>query len=412
MLSSDSLAPDQKFISDVQVPFYLPDCQYQVKTTQFTQDYLNASMNFLRTPTSNNLSPMIALSPGNPNVTPLSTGRSYNTQTLETTPSRIGTPKAPKVDKNSKGLRHFSMKVLQKVQERGKTTYNEVADELVREFGAKNDNLNQPSYDHKNIRRRVYDALNVLMAMKIIHKEKKEIIWVGLPTNSVQECIQLENKRNQMITSLNTKINLFRNLVLQEISLRNLIDENKKKSLHRGSEDKCKIQLPFAAIVTASNATVDCTVTVPRDHFNFTFDSEYQVYDESDVLRRLGYSNELDSGRCPREKIEQCQSILPRSLHPYVQAIGCCTAEELSELLLSLRYCLIHEPSCERGVSINSPFITKLTQFCNEKIQQNASGEYTKNVQFLYSSSANGIPRQNLFMNSFTGRMPEEHYLH
>ena len=47
-------------------------------------------------------------------------------------------------------------------------------------------------YDQKNIRRRVYDALNVLMAMNIISKEKKEIRWIGLPTNSAQECHNLE----------------------------------------------------------------------------------------------------------------------------------------------------------------------------------------------------------------------------
>ena len=46
--------------------------------------------------------------------------------------------------------------------------------------------------DHKNIRRRVYDALNVLMAMNIISKEKKEIKWIGLPTNSIQECQHIE----------------------------------------------------------------------------------------------------------------------------------------------------------------------------------------------------------------------------
>lgn len=33
-----------------------------------------------------------------------------------------------------KGLRHFSMKVCQKVESKGRTTYNEVADELVRDF--------------------------------------------------------------------------------------------------------------------------------------------------------------------------------------------------------------------------------------------------------------------------------------
>lgn len=48
------------------------------------------------------------------------------------------------------------------------------------------------SFDQKNIRRRVYDALNVLMAMNIISKEKKEIKWIGLPTNSDQECQNLE----------------------------------------------------------------------------------------------------------------------------------------------------------------------------------------------------------------------------
>ena len=48
------------------------------------------------------------------------------------------------------------------------------------------------TYDQKNIRRRVYDALNVLMAMDIIEKKKKDIRWIGLPTNSVQEHFQLQ----------------------------------------------------------------------------------------------------------------------------------------------------------------------------------------------------------------------------
>ena len=52
--------------------------------------------------------------------------------------------------------------------------------------------LSHQPIDHKNIRRRVYDALNVLMAMNIISKEKKDIKWIGLPTNSVQECQHIE----------------------------------------------------------------------------------------------------------------------------------------------------------------------------------------------------------------------------
>jgi len=41
-------------------------------------------------------------------------------------------------------------------------------------------------YDEKNIRRRVYDALNVLMAIGVITKEKKTITWVGLPVGVVR----------------------------------------------------------------------------------------------------------------------------------------------------------------------------------------------------------------------------------
>ena len=42
--------------------------------------------------------------------------------------------KRKKGEKGGKGLRHFSMKVCEKVQRKGVTSYNEVADELVTEF--------------------------------------------------------------------------------------------------------------------------------------------------------------------------------------------------------------------------------------------------------------------------------------
>lgn len=62
--------------------------------------------------------------------------------------------------KQGKGLRHFSMKVCEKVEGKGTTTYNEVADELVAEM--KGSQLEDGVvYDEKNIRRRVYDAINV-----------------------------------------------------------------------------------------------------------------------------------------------------------------------------------------------------------------------------------------------------------
>ena len=155
-------------------------------------------------------------------------------------------------DKSSKGLRHFSMKVCKKVEEKGRTTYNEVkkrapraiarpahrksrhppqvADELVKEFVSAQSSgdakVVDQQYDEKNIRRRVYDALNVLMAMDIISKvrrfrpdlvlwraahhpgvpqEKKEIRWIGIPTNAQNDLDMLRNEKNSRTRTIAKK---------------------------------------------------------------------------------------------------------------------------------------------------------------------------------------------------------------
>ncbi len=51
-------------------------------------------------------------------------------------------------------------------------THVQVADDLVQEWKKAEDTA---SFDEKNIRRRVYDALNVLMAIDIITRDKK---WI------------------------------------------------------------------------------------------------------------------------------------------------------------------------------------------------------------------------------------------
>ena len=65
----------------------------------------------------------------------------------------------------------------------------QVADELVAELcppaGAAIGASPDQQYEQKNIRRRVYDALNVLMAMQIISKERKQIKWLGLAPMTV-----------------------------------------------------------------------------------------------------------------------------------------------------------------------------------------------------------------------------------
>lgn len=82
-------------------------------------------------------------------------------------------------------------------------------------------------YDMKNIRRRVYDALNVLMAMNIIEKEKKEIRWVGLPTSSVQECRRLEEEKGRRMERIKGKAEQLQELVIQMVAYKALVARNR-----------------------------------------------------------------------------------------------------------------------------------------------------------------------------------------
>ena len=108
------------------------------------------------------------------------------------------------------------MKVCEKVQAKGTTSYNEVADELVNELTDPHcASPTDQQYDQKNIRRRVYDALNVLMAMNIISKEKKEIKWLGLPTNSIQESSSLEVDKAKRMERIKAKTTQLQDLILQ-----------------------------------------------------------------------------------------------------------------------------------------------------------------------------------------------------
>ena len=69
--------------------------------------------------------------------------------------------------------------------------------------------------------RRVYDALNVLYALKIISKEKKdpkkEIRWIGLPNNSVQEYSHMEDLRARKLERIRRKTAHLQELILQQI---------------------------------------------------------------------------------------------------------------------------------------------------------------------------------------------------
>ncbi|XP_041419419.1 transcription factor Dp-2 isoform X1 [Xenopus laevis] len=228
-------------------------------------------------------------------------------------------------EKSGKGLRHFSMKVCEKVQTKGTTSYNEVADELVAEFtNAAGHMPTDSAYDQKNIRRRVYDALNVLMAMNIISKEKKEIKWIGLPSNSVQECETLEMEKQRRIERIKQKSAQLQELLVQQIAFKHLVQRNKQNE----QQSRClpagnsTIKLPFIIVNTSKRTVIDCSISSDKFEYLFNFDNAFEIHDDIEVLKRMGMSFGLESGKCTSENLRLAKSFVPRALEGYVTEIA------------------------------------------------------------------------------------------
>ncbi|XP_022872127.1 transcription factor-like protein DPB isoform X2 [Olea europaea var. sylvestris] len=193
-------------------------------------------------------------------------------------------------DKSGRGLRQFSMKVCEKVESKGRTTYNEVADELVTEFADPNNNIASPDqqqYDEKNIRRRVYDALNVLMAMDIISKDKKEIQWKGLPRTSLNDIEELKNESLGIRNRIEKKAAYLQELEEQYVGLQKLVQRN-EQLYGLGNAPSGGVALPFILVQTRPHATVEVEISEDMQLVHFDFNSTpFELHDDNYVLKAM-----------------------------------------------------------------------------------------------------------------------------
>lgn len=190
----------------------------------------------------------------------------------------------------------------------------------------KSSNNNRPKQnpDDKNIRRRVYDALNVLMAMDVITKNKKQITWVGLPGSSAiaiqpdhlgdgsggrqwngisrrqrMQQMQVETVKRQQ--SIQAKRECLQELMVQSVCFQNLLGRNHARELEESrqpattttttqkeEETKEKIPLPFIIINTDSKAVVQCEMCPARSNVSFDFSQPFEINDDNEILKRLG----------------------------------------------------------------------------------------------------------------------------
>lgn len=222
-----------------------------------------------------------------------------------------------------KGLRHFAVRVCKKVEEKQYTSYNEVADELVieekriKEEEVANGTLTASVQkkiakggalvDEKNIRRRVYDSLNVLMAMGVIEKNKKVIRWKGLSMaradglhgeianarSAVEEQRRvLEEKRafcrkiDEQATDLATVVARNRKSVRLADGVEDLFPSAQRAiPLHRIYQDR--ISVPFLLVCAGKDTNIALKMDRSCEDICFTFSSEFSILDDRETIRRM-----------------------------------------------------------------------------------------------------------------------------
>ncbi|KAI3945675.1 hypothetical protein MKW98_022949 [Papaver atlanticum] len=190
-----------------------------------------------------------------------------------------------------RGLRQFSIQVCKKVESKGRTTYNGVTDEIVDELSTTTPYM-KPNCNDKNIRRRVYDSLNVLIAADIISKDKnKEIQWRGmLHAASPNAVEQLKSQYLGLRNKIANKAAYLQELEDQFVGLQNLAQRNEQLCCS-GRKDATSggVPLPFIIIQTPPPATIELEMSEDMQLLQFDFNNTFQIHDDNFVLKSMGF---------------------------------------------------------------------------------------------------------------------------
>ncbi len=167
----------------------------------------------------------------------------------------------------------------------------------------------------------MYDALNVLMAMEIITKEKKNILWRGLPTNTQQEGTRMQMDLASRKERLDKKRLHLQELLTQQISFKNLIKRNSASAANgngaasssvEGKVEGDRIPLPFIIVNSRKETVIDCEMAEDKQEIFFNFSAPFEIHDDNEVLKRMQMQF------CPA--LSDLGTMVPESLVPFATA--------------------------------------------------------------------------------------------
>ena len=194
-------------------------------------------------------------------------------------------------NKNNYGLKEISNMVMNIIKREKQTSYKEISDEIVNNsnvIGIK---------DQKNIRRRIYDSLNVMKSMHLFSKEKgtKKIFWNekkelqnDIDYNDVYNINQEIETYTNEISLKKTKIN---NLLDQYKSINYIIERN--KIIDNTIDEYKKIYFPFIFFEIPNvekdslKKGIKVLMNENKNKIHISFNSKLQLCGDLDAIKKV-----------------------------------------------------------------------------------------------------------------------------
>ena len=202
-------------------------------------------------------------------------------------------------NRHKRGLKVLSVRVRDIVYDKKKTSYKEVADTLIMEDQTENDNpdVGLP-YGHEgnvslkikkptkkkakldaNVRRRVYDALNVLIAARVLKKHAKEVFFNNnsFERNYKHEKSSRDNQLQAKEYCLHRKKIQLTNLIKKFIAVKSLINRNSNSAIPP------EVRFPFQLVMPTGGTDTVVTFEMQPDYKKLLLGSNKEIQFNGDL---------------------------------------------------------------------------------------------------------------------------------
>ena len=120
-----------------------------------------------------------------------------------------------------------------------------------------------------------------------------------------------------------------RDLLLQQIAFKNLVERNKHVAATNPAAAPASnaiISLPFIVVNTDKKTVIDCSISNDKTEYLFNFDNTFEIHDDVEVLKRMGLALGLER---QEESISVDQTDLEAARAMLAEGVRC----ELDEML-------------------------------------------------------------------------------